>query len=105
MSEGLAEHQSNAPAVINDLQLTRRVRPVLEAALGADHVVDVEPTMAGEDFAYFANQTPGFHFRLGIENPEKGSGALHTPAFRADDGAIEVGVKAMVGMVPGELGR
>jgi amidohydrolase len=98
----IVQYQSNAPATINDAALARRVRPVLEATLGADQVLNVEPTMAGEDFAYFANEVPGFYFRLGIEDPEKGSGELHTPTFRADDGAIEVGVRAMVAMVLSE---
>ena len=57
----------------------------------------------GEDFAYFANEVPGFYFRLGITDPDKGSGGLHTPTFRADDGSIEIGVRAMVSLVLGEL--
>ncbi|MDH3254938.1 MAG: M20 family metallopeptidase, partial [Acidobacteriota bacterium] len=101
----IVEYQSNAPATINNVDLARRVRPALETALGVEQVVDVEPTMAGEDFAYFANVVPGFYFRLGIEDPEQGSGALHTPTFRADDGAIEVGIRAMVSVVLSELGR
>jgi amidohydrolase len=101
----IEQYQSNAPATINDAKLSRRVRPVLEAALGTENVLDVEPSTGGEDFAYFANEVPGFYFHLGIENPEKGSGGLHTPTFRADDGAIEVGVKAMVSMVLEELER
>ena len=101
----IVQYQSNAPPVINDVALARRVRPILEDALGSQNVIDVEPSTGGEDFAYFANEVPGFYFRLGIEDPEKGSGGLHTPTFRADDGAIEVGIRAMVAMVLSELGR
>ena len=42
-------------------------------------------TMAGEDFAYFANAVPGFYFRWHCLKPGTTSGGLHTPDFRADD--------------------
>jgi metal-dependent amidase/aminoacylase/carboxypeptidase family protein len=63
-------------------------------------VLDVEPTMAGEDFAYFANEVPGFYFRLGVVDPAHPSGGLHTPTFRADD-AVPVGIRAMTAVVLG----
>ncbi len=51
--------------------------------------------MAGEDFAYFANQTPGFFFRLGVVAPGTESGGLHTPTFRADDSSVAAGIRVM----------
>lgn len=51
--------------------------------------------MAGEDFAYFANEIPGFFFRLGVVAPGTSSGGLHTPTFRADDSVVPVAIKAM----------
>mgnify|MGYP006199937907 CR=1 FL=1 len=56
---------------------------------------DVEPSMGGEDFAYFANQVPGFFFRLGVVKPGTASGGLHTPTFRADDSAVPAGMRVM----------
>lgn len=89
------DYQKNAPATLNDVALAKKVRPSLEAALGAKNVIDSEPTMGGEDFAYFANQIPGFYFRLGTTLPGTVSGGLHTPNFRADDQAVPVGIRAM----------
>ncbi|HEX2253133.1 MAG TPA: amidohydrolase [Thermoanaerobaculia bacterium] len=93
------DYVSNAPATINDAELARRARAPLERAVGADDVVEVPPVMGGEDFAYFSELIPGFYFRLGTTNPEHGSGGLHTPSFRADDGAVEVGIRAMAHVV------
>jgi len=98
------EYRSNAPATINDPDLARRVRPGMEHAVGADHVIEVEPTMAGEDFAYFANEIPGFYFRLGVVEPGTESGGLHTPTFRASDDAVPVGIRAMASVVLEYLG-
>ena len=84
-----------APATINDLPLTRESIPALERALGKDHVKRLPPSMVSEDFSDFANDVPGFYFRLGQVPPGKTSSDHHTPMFTADDGAIPVGVKAM----------
>lgn len=89
------EYQRNAPATINDAALAQRSRPALVRAVGEPGVIDSEPTMGGEDFAYFANRIPGFYFRLGTTAPGTTSGGLHTPNFRADDSAVPVGMRVM----------
>ncbi|HWM89596.1 MAG TPA: M20 family metallopeptidase, partial [Thermoanaerobaculia bacterium] len=89
------DYQKNAPATVNDPALSQTSAALLERSMGAGNVKRVEPSMGGEDFAYFANQVPGFYFRLGIVAPGTTSGGLHTPTFRADDSAVAVGMKAM----------
>ena len=69
--------------------------PTLANIVGDENVLVIEPTMGGEDFAYFANEVPGFFYRLGSVNPELGSGGHHTPDFRADDASIPIGMRAM----------
>jgi amidohydrolase len=80
---------------INDVALTEQVVPSLERALGPDNVVRLEPATVAEDFAYFANEIPGFYYRLGTLKPGTTSGNHHTPTFQADDAAIPVGMRAM----------
>lgn len=93
------DYERGTPATINDAALTTWALPVLERAVGKAKVVQVEPAMGGEDFAYFANEVPGFFFRLGQVAPGTTSGDHHTPTFRADDAAIPVGIKAMARLV------
>ncbi len=81
------------------LGLTALSANVLQRTLGAENVIEVDPTMGGEDFAFFANEVPGFYFRLGVVAPGTESGGLHTPSFRADDSAVSVGMRAMAHMV------
>jgi len=97
------DYQNNAPPTINDPALTARARATFERILGADNVVTPKPSMAGEDFAFFANAVPGVYFRLGVVAPGTTSGALHTPTFRADDSAIAVGMRAMATLVADTL--
>jgi amidohydrolase len=89
------DYQRNAPATVNDPALSKAVQPLLERAVGAGNVKIVEPSMGGEDFAYFANEVPGFYYRLGVVKPGTTSGGLHTPTFRADDSAVPVGIRVM----------
>jgi amidohydrolase len=89
------EYRKNAPATVNDAALSRTSAALLERSLGAGNVKVVEPSMAGEDFAYFADEIPGFYFRLGVVAPGTSSGGLHTPTFRGDDSAVAVGIRTM----------
>jgi amidohydrolase len=92
-------YDRGTPATINDLKLTDQMAPSLAKVVGKDRVKVLEPTMGGEDFAYFANEVPGFFFRLGMVAPGTTSGDHHTPTFRADDSAIPVGIKTMTTLV------
>jgi amidohydrolase len=97
-------YDRGTPATINDLALSDRMAPTLAKVVGKDRVKVIEPTMGGEDFAYFANEVPGFFFRLGMVKPGTTSGDHHTPTFRADDSAIPIGMRAMANLVLDYLG-
>ncbi len=89
------EYQRVTPATINQPELTRLTLPSLAAIVGEDNLVEVPPTMGGEDFAEFSNLVPGFYFRLGMVKPGTRSGGHHTPMFLADDSAVPIGMRVM----------
>jgi amidohydrolase len=93
------DYERGTPATINDIALTRQMAPTLERVVGVDKVQILDPTMGGEDFAYYANEIPGFFFRLGMVAPGTTSGGHHTPTFQADDGSIPIGMRAMANLV------
>jgi amidohydrolase len=93
------EYENNAPATVNDAALTAFARQSLERTLGPQSVITTEPTMGGEDFAFFARVIPGFYYRLGVVEPGTDSGAIHTPTFRASDDAVAVGMRTMANLV------
>jgi amidohydrolase len=92
-------YERGSPPVINDLTLTERTVPTLERIVGTDNVRKIEPAMVGEDFSYFANEVPGFFYRLGVQQPGTVSGDHHTPTFQADDSAIPVGIRVMTAVL------
>jgi amidohydrolase len=101
----VVRYERGAPATINDTALTRATVPSLERAVGKERVKVIPPAMGSEDFSFFANQVPGFFYRLGQVKPGTTTGDHHTPTFLADDGAIPVGVKAMSLVVYDYLAR
>ena len=93
------EYERITPVVVNDPELTAWAVRTLGDVIGAERVRRADPWMAGEDFAHFANEAPGFYFFLGTQKPGTTSGGHHTPTFRADDAALPVGVRAMARLV------
>ena len=91
----VVRYERGAPATINNVQLTRETVPALERVVGKSHVTRIPPAMGSEDFSFFANEVPGFYYRLGQVKPGTMSGDHHTPTFLADDSALPVGIKAM----------
>src|SRR5690606_22835004 len=90
-------------ATVNHFGLTDWAREQLQSGLGAERVKYFPPVMGAEDFAYFANEVPGFYFWLGVTPEGSQNSALHTPTMRAEDEAIPVGIEAMTTLVTGFL--
>jgi amidohydrolase len=83
------------PVTVNPPALVQRILPSLERAIGKPNVHPVEPSMAGEDFAFFQKQIPGVMLWLGVRNEAKGFiNGLHTVDFDLDESALPIGVKA-----------
>ena len=93
------DYERGTPATINNPELTAQMTPSLAAVVGDEQVQRLPPTMGGEDFAYFANEVPGFFFRLGIHKEGSVSGPHHSPTFRADDTSVPVGMRVMSGVL------
>ncbi|MNX84872.1 putative hydrolase YxeP [compost metagenome] len=85
------------PATVNDPAMTELVRQAAIKVLGEQHVVDAEPSMGGEDMAYFLQAVPGCYFFVGTANPEKGlDNPHHHPRFDIDEAGLAVGAKVML---------
>ena len=85
---------------VNNDQLARHMRPVLEKASGKP--VSVAPLQgASEDFSFYAQATPGLFVFLGITPPEQDPATAapnHNPNFFVHEAALAAGVRAMSSM-------
>ena len=88
-------YDRGTPATINDLELMELMLPTVRQVVGDESLIKLDPTMGGEDFAFFANEVPGFFYRLGMVKPGTASGGHHTPTFRADNSSVPVGMEVM----------
>src|SRR5205085_12281351 len=62
------------PSLYNTPELVQRMKGVFERTLGAENVVERDPSMGGEDFGRYGRvepKIPIFMFRLGSIPPEK----------------------------------
>lgn len=108
--EPLIENYEKTDAVYNNPALAQQLRVPLEAALGKDNVVVLEPMTGSEDFSVFVKEgVPGFYFSLGGANPEKYAQAKaaginlpsnHSSLFAPDlDPSLHTGITAEVAVL------
>jgi amidohydrolase len=94
------EFEPGNPPTVNDPALALSSAAALRSALDPEAVIEIEPIMAAEDFALFAERVPGFYFHLGVGNPEQGwTSYVHTPTFRPDEASLAVGVRAAAALL------
>jgi len=80
------------PVTVNDKDLHEFFQKVAGDILGAQNILDKQPTMGAEDFSFYAEVIPGYFFYLGMKNETQGrfeSG--HSPNFRVNEDALPYG--------------
>ena len=89
-------YEEGYPPLVNDETMANFVLDVAKRTLGKDKVVDIDPVMGGEDFAYFLEKVPGAFLFLGA-----GDGMdfpHHHPAFDIDENVLPQGVLLMTSL-------
>ena len=71
--------------------------------VGADNVLEFEPTLGSEDFSYFLQAKPGCYFLIGNGDGSHRQGGhglgpcmLHNPSYDFNDDLIPLGATAWV---------
>lgn len=85
------------PPLINNPKETMRLRRIAESIVGKNQVIEMDPLMGGEDFAYYVQQTPGTFCFIGAGDKMRGITAPHHhPRFDIDEEALKIGVEVLV---------
>jgi amidohydrolase len=92
----------NTPVTYNDIDLTRKIVPVLEKAVGKENVQETKWVTGAEDFAYYGTKAPAVFLYYG--GMPKGSDPAkapphHTPDFIVSDALLQNGVKIFCNIV------
>ncbi|TVP83164.1 MAG: amidohydrolase [Alkalicoccus sp.] len=86
------------PAVINNTELVDTFTEAVKETMGEDSFVYLEePSLGGEDFAFYLEEVEGMLFRVGTQVPgkEATTRSLHNPGIIFDEKAIPTGIQAM----------
>jgi amidohydrolase len=94
------DYQRRYPATINHAKQAQIAMTAAKKVVGEDHlIIDPNPSMGAEDFAFMLQKIPGAYVWLGA-----GSGAnLHNPAFNFNDEVLTTGVSYFIAIVNQEL--
>jgi amidohydrolase len=96
------ELEIGTPSVNNDPELLARMMPTLQRVSGDKPVNMVTPQTVAEDFAIYANETPGVFLFLGNGPPDVDPTTLagnHSPFFDTHEPNLEVGVRIFSNLV------
>ncbi|ABL65361.1 M20 metallopeptidase family protein [Chlorobium phaeobacteroides] len=97
VAEGFGVHaeleiRNGYPALVNDPQVTGQAWTVCSEYLGDSNVIQSEPLMTAEDFAYYLQECPGTFWQIGTGTPDQEkSNTLHSSMFNPEERALEIG--------------
>jgi amidohydrolase len=84
------------PSLWNHPEETQMVVEAAKAVAAPEDIIEINPIMGGEDFAYYLQHVPGAFFYSCAGNEEKGAKyPHHHPKFDIDERAMLVGAKTM----------
>lgn len=94
-------YRRGSPAVVNDPVLADLTRRSVRQHLGPDALVDVDPVLAGEDFAWYQQRIPGMFVLVGAggRHPDRVWHPHHHSRFDFDEDALATGMTVLLGMV------
>jgi len=91
-AEAKVTYHFGYPPLVNDEDLTNRVRASAAKVVGEENVVTAGMTMGGEDMAYYLEKIPGTFFAIGTGNEAKGiMYPNHHPKFDVDEDVLYIG--------------
>lgn len=90
------------PAVVNDAAMSKIVHEVSRETLGEQSVLNIDPVMGGEDFAYFLQKVPGAFIFFGMGDGIQFS--HHHPGFDIDEKSLPQAALLMSSLAARYLG-
>jgi amidohydrolase len=104
----------DTPVGINSPSFSSEIEVIIEKFLGRDNLVEGDPSMGAEDFAFYTREVHGkirdnapesCFIRLGVkkknqaEDTDKELAGLHNASFNIDEAALDVGVNFFLNVV------
>lgn len=88
------QYEQGYRPVINDPSLTARLTGLVARTFGEETLLDLRPTMGGEDFSAYQQKAPGVFAFVGAGNVDAGIHfPHHHPRFQIDERALAIGLR------------
>lgn len=88
-----------APSVINDEDLVQYARKLSNEWRGNPRLVDFNPSMGGEDFAFYSRKVRSLMLRMGSRSSESTGWPLHSNQFDVDERVIVQAASVMAQLI------
>lgn len=88
-------YEKTTPSVKNDESAKALLHDVVTELFGEEALKYTNPSMGGEDFAFFSQEVPSVFFRLGTNSGKSTSYGIHTTKFNVDEEAIRYGMTVL----------
>lgn len=96
----------STPPTINHPLYTSYARDAIKELVGEEKIITPQPSMGGEDFAYFLEKVPGAFLILGTGNKSKGTDRPHhNPYFDVDEDVLPIGAAIYAYLAKSVLSR
>ena len=82
----------HSPSVVNAPVINQLLVGSAKSFLKPESIAEVEPSLGGEDFAFYQQKVPGSLLRVGSAGSDFGRAHLHSPHFDVDEDVIRVAV-------------
>jgi hippurate hydrolase len=102
--EGEVSYERRYPATVNDATIARVVRDIANSPRTHLTVVNAEPSMASEDFAFMLQAVPGCYLWLGAARAHENPG-LHSSRYDFNDDVLPLGAALWTSLVGTSLHR
>lgn len=96
------DFQSGYPPLVNDPEMAGIAAQAAAETVGPENVIEPEPTMGGEDMAFFLEKSKGCYVFVGTGTP--GCAPLHNPKFDFNENILAVGMEYYLRMAHKLLG-
>jgi amidohydrolase len=98
-AEITVDYKGGFSSVVNDEHEAERCRRVALEQFGKDRVQKLRPIMAGEDFAFYLEKTPGCFIFVGAGNTQLNCNYdHHHPKFDIDEAAFPTAAKLFIAL-------
>jgi amidohydrolase len=79
------------PAVVNAAGPSALVAEAARSVLGPAGLVEAQPTLGGDDFAWYLQVVPGCYFFIGERREDRPTYGWHDPAYDLDESSLAYG--------------